>query len=82
MSKKKPTKSEGLNNEYNIVISNLRHLTMRELLDLYVIAKTGSERDLDNIPVHYFEAIDELGIIIDAFMVDSILNDLFNKDAD
>ena len=82
MSKKKPTKSEVYNNEFNIVMSTLKGLTIRELLELYLEAKTDRRQDESSIPLFYLEAINDLEIIISNYISENTLNDIFNKDAD
>jgi hypothetical protein len=80
MSKKKPTKSEELNNEYNILMSTLRSLTIRELIELYLEAKTDRRQDESDIPLFYLEALEDLEIVINNYISENILNDIFNKD--
>jgi hypothetical protein len=80
MSKNKPTKSEVYNNEYNIVMSTLKSLTIRELLELYLEAKTNRQQDEGNIPLFYLEALDDLEIIINNYISENTLKDIFSKD--
>jgi tRNA U34 5-carboxymethylaminomethyl modifying GTPase MnmE/TrmE len=75
MSKKpKKPKQEDFNN----LLSTLRGLSIQDLILLFIEAKTGKESDIDKIPVHYLEAIEELGKILNSFYADNILDSLFN----
>ena len=63
--------------EYNKLISQLRALQVDELLYLYIEAKTGTQKDIDKIPVYILEAIDDLGAMLNTFYADSIIDSLF-----
>jgi hypothetical protein len=70
-------KNKQLQEDYNNLIITLRGLTVQELLLLYIEAKTGSERDVDNIPVSILDSIDELGELLNKFYAERTLNDIF-----
>ena len=80
MSKKKLTNSEVLNNEYNMLMSTLRGLTIKELLELYLEAKTDRRQNEGDIPLFYLEALEDLEIVINNYISENILNDIFNID--
>jgi hypothetical protein len=70
-------KNKQLQEDYNNLIITLRGLTIEELLLLYIEAKTGSERDVDNIPVSILDSIEELGELLNKFYAERTLNDIF-----
>jgi hypothetical protein len=70
-------KNKQLQEDYNNLIITLRGLTVQELLLLYIEAKTGSERDVDKIPVSILDSIDELGELLNKFYAERTLNDIF-----
>lgn len=63
--------------EFNKLQTTLRGLTIQELLLLFIEAKTGSEEDIDKLPVSYLETIDELGDMLNEFYADRVINNLF-----
>ena len=63
--------------EFNQLQATLRGLTIQELLLLFIEAKTGSEDDIDKLPVRYLEAIDELGDMLNKFYADRVIDKLF-----
>ena len=73
MSKKKEDRQE----EYNKLIATLRELSIEDLLLLFIEAKTGSQEDVDKLPVSYLETIDELGDMLNEFYADRVINNLF-----
>jgi hypothetical protein len=70
-------KNKQLQEDYNNLIITLRGLTIEELLLLYIEAKTGSERDVDNIPVSILDSIEGLGELLNKFYAERTLNDIF-----
>lgn len=75
MSKQGQKKQE----EYNKLINTLRELSIEELLLLFIEAKTGSEEDIDNIPVRVLETVEELGDLLNKLYADRVINDLFKN---
>lgn len=63
--------------EYNKLIAQLRELNIEDLILLYIEAKTGSQQDIDKLPVSLLEAIEELGDTINKLYADRLLNNLF-----
>ena len=63
--------------EYNNLLVNLKDLNIQELLLLFIEAKTGSEEDIDKLPVRYLETIDELGDMLNKFYADRVIDKLF-----
>lgn len=63
--------------EFNKLQATLRGLTIQELLLLFIEAKTGSEEDIDKLPVRYLETIDELGDMLNKFYADRVIDNLF-----
>jgi hypothetical protein len=66
--------------EYNKLIATLRRLSIDELLLLFIEAKTGSQDDIDNLPVYILEAIEDLGAELNKLYADRIIDSLFKKD--
>ncbi len=65
--------------EYNKLLATLRVLSIEELLLLFIEAKTGSQEDIDRVPVDYLEMAKKLGKMLDIFYADRQLNNLFLK---
>lgn len=63
--------------EYNKLLATLRGLTIEELLLLFIEAKTGSQEDIDRLPVSYLETINELGDMLNTFYSDRVIDSLF-----
>ena len=65
--------------EFSKLQATLRGLTIEELLMLFIEAKTGSEGDINELPVRYFEMIDELGDMLNKFYADRVIDSLFKE---
>ena len=65
---------------YNKLIATLRELTIDELLLLFIEAKTGSQDDIDRLPVAYLETVNELGDMLNTFYADRVIDSLFKKE--
>ena len=63
--------------EYNNLLVNLKDLNIQELLLLFIEAKTGSEGDINELPVSYLQKIDELGDMLNKFYADRVIDKLF-----
>jgi hypothetical protein len=63
--------------EYNKLINTLSELSIEELLLLFIEAKTGSQEDIDKLPVRYLETIAELGDMLNKFYANRVINSLF-----
>jgi hypothetical protein len=79
MSKKADKINRERQEEYNKLIAQLRGLNTEELLLLYIEAKTGSQEDIDNLPVSLLEAIEELGETLNKLYADRIINSTFKS---
>ena len=66
--------------EYNKLLDTLRELNIEDLLLLFIEAKTGSQEDIDRLPLSYLETIEELGDMLNSFYVDRLINSSFKKD--
>lgn len=66
--------------EYNKLLSTLRELNIEELLLLFIEAKTGSQEDIDKLPVSYLETVNELGDMLNSFYADRVIDSLFKKE--
>jgi len=66
--------------EYNKLMATLRELSIEDLLLLYIEAKTGSQEDIDRLPVECFETINELGDMLNSFYADRVIGSLFKED--
>jgi len=66
--------------EYNKLLATLRELSIHELLLLFIEAKTGSQEDIDRLPVSYLETVNELGDMLNSFYTDKVIDSLFKKD--
>jgi hypothetical protein len=74
------SKQNNRQEEYNKLLATLRELNIEELLILFIEAKTGSQNDIDRLPVSYLETVNELGELLDKFYADRVINNLFTKD--
>ena len=65
--------------EFSKLQTTLRGLTIEELLMLFIEAKTGSEGDINELPVSYLQKIDELGDMLNKFYADRVIDSLFKE---
>ena len=65
--------------EYNKLIATLRTLSIEELLLLFIEAKTGSQGDIDKLPLSYLETVEELGDMLNSFYADRVIDNLFKN---
>jgi delta-aminolevulinic acid dehydratase/porphobilinogen synthase len=79
MSKKADKINRERQEEYKKLLATLRELSIDELLLLYIEAKTGSQEDIDKLPVSYLETLEDLGEMLNKFYADRLLNSLFTK---
>lgn len=70
-------KSKQLQDDYNNLMITLRGLNVEELLLLYIEAKTGDQKDIDNMPVSILDSINELERLLNKFYAERTLNDIF-----
>ena len=70
-------KSKQLQEDYNNLMITLRGLNVEELLLLYIEAKTGDQKDIDNMPVSILDSINELERLLSKFYAERTLNDIF-----
>ncbi len=77
MSKRADKINRERQEEYNKLIAQLRELNIEDLLLLYIEAKTGSQEDIDKLPVRLLEDIEELGDTLNKLYADRLLNNLF-----
>jgi len=63
--------------EYNKLLATLRELSIEELLLLFIEAKTGSQEDIDKLPVSYLETVNELGDMLNSFYGERVIDSLF-----
>jgi len=73
------SKQNNRQEEYNKLLATLRELTIEELLLLFIEAKTGSQEDIDKLPVSYLETVNELGDMLNTFYADRVIDSLFKK---
>ncbi len=66
--------------DYNKLLATLRDLSIEDLLLLFIEAKTGSQEDIDRLPVGYLEAVEELGELLNIFYADRVIDSLFKED--
>lgn len=66
--------------DYNKLLATLRELNIEELLLLFIEAKTGSQEDIDKLPVTYLETVNELGDLLNKIYSDRVIDSLFKKD--
>jgi hypothetical protein len=74
------SKQNNRQEEYYKLLSTLRELSIEELLLLFIEAKTGSQEDIDKLPVSYLETVNELGELLNSFYADRVIDSLFKKD--
>lgn len=74
------SKHNNRKEEYNKLLATLRELSIEDLLLLFIEAKTGSQDDIDRLPISYLETIEELGDMLNSFYVDRLINSSFKKD--
>jgi len=74
------SKQNNRQEEYNKLIATLRELSIEELLLLFIEAKTGSQEDIDRLPVSYIETVNELGDMLNSFYADRVIDSLFKID--
>jgi hypothetical protein len=74
------SKHNNRQEDYNKLLATLRELNIEDLLLLFIEAKTGSQEDIDRLPVGYLETIEELGDMLNSFYVDRLINSSFKKD--
>jgi len=74
------SKQSNKQEEYNKLIATLSQLSIEELLLLFIEAKTGSQKDIDKLPVSYIETVNELGDMLNSFYADRVIDSLFKKD--
>lgn len=72
--------SNNKQEEYNKLLSTLRELSIEDLLLLFIEAKTGSQEDIDKLPVGYIETVEELGEMLNKFYADRVIDNLFTKE--
>lgn len=74
------SKHNNKQEEYNKLLTTLRELSIEELLLLFIEAKTGSQEDIDKLPVSYLETVNELGDMLNSFYADRVIDSLFKRD--
>jgi predicted transcriptional regulator len=74
------SKQNNRQEEYNKLLATLRDLSIQELLLLFIEAKTGSQEDIDKLPLDYLETVNELGELLNSFYADRVIDSLFKKD--
>jgi hypothetical protein len=74
------SKQSNRQEEYNKLLATLGELSIEELLLLFIEAKTGSQEDIDRLPVRYLETVNELGDMLNRFYADRVIDSLFKKD--
>lgn len=77
MSKRTDKINRERQEEYNKFIAALRELSIEELLLLFIEAKTGSQEDIDKLPVSYLETVEELGEMLNKLYADRVIGSLF-----
>jgi hypothetical protein len=63
--------------EHKDLLSVLSNLNFIEMMNLYIEAKTGDERNIDQLPVYYIEKIEELQEELNQLLGDKVIKDLF-----
>ena len=63
--------------EYNKLIATLGSLNIQDLLLLFIEAKTGTQDDIDKLPVSLLQAIDEIGEELNKIYADKVIGNLF-----
>jgi|688.fasta_scaffold139903_3 hypothetical protein len=74
------SKQNNRQEDYNKLLATLRELSIEDLLLLFIEAKTGSQEDIDRLPVGYLETVEELGELLNSFYSDRVIDSLFKKD--
>jgi hypothetical protein len=74
------SKQNNRQEEYNKLLTTLRELSIEELLLLFIEAKTGSQEDIDKLPVSYLETVNELGKLLNSFYADRVIDSRIKKD--
>jgi hypothetical protein len=74
------SKHNNRQEDYNKLLATLRELSIEDLLLLFIEAKTGSQEDIDRLPVGYLETVEELGELLNSFYSDRVIDSLFKKD--
>ncbi len=74
------SKQNNRQEEYNKLLATLRELSIEDLLLLFIEAKTGSQEDIDQLPVSYLETVNELGDMLNSLYADRVIDSLFKKD--
>ena len=80
LSKKRQAEAKKREEEYNQFLAKLRGLSIEDLLLLFIEAKTGSQDDIDRLPVAYLEAVEGLGEMLNSLYADRVIDSLFKKD--
>lgn len=71
------SKQNNRQEEYNNLLATLRDLSIEDLLLLFIEAKTGSQEDIDRLPIYYLETVNELGDMLNSFYAERVLKNLF-----
>ena len=66
--------------DYNKLLATLRGLSIEDLLLLFIEAKTGSQADVDRLPVTFLEDLNNIGEMLNTFYGDKVINSLFKTD--
>ena len=66
--------------DYNKLLATLRGLSIEDLLLLFIEAKTGSQADVDRLPVAFLEDLNNIGEMLNTFYGDKVINSLFKTD--
>lgn len=74
------SKQNNRQEEYNKLLATLRELTIEDLLYLFIEAKTGSQDDIDKLPVSFLETVNELGELLNSIYANRVIDSLFKKD--
>ena len=74
------SKHKNRQEEYDKLLATLRKLSIEDLLLLFIEAKTGSQEDIDKLPVDYLDMVKELGDMLNTFYADRIIDNLFKED--
>ncbi len=71
--------NEERQKDYNKFVAQLGQLDTEELLLLYIEAKTGSQNDIDQLPVRLLDSIYELGETLNEIYSDRVISGSFKK---
>lgn len=71
--------SKSKQNDFDNLLAQLRQLDIMELLDLYIEAKTGSQDDIDKLPLEILDAVSELGELLNRFYGERVIDSVFKK---